>query len=233
MNTMMKKLTAIAIAAAMTISAGTGIKAEAHALDDSAYTQIEGTMMYVSPDAAENTAVHVREYLSIPQGILASLTADNCKVYLETMAEQGGYYVTAKGVAAGVNYGNAYRVSGRDRRQILAITRTNYIDVLSDYDLKDNQTMLHEVGHYVDHNAFGGWETNGDYFVGSSTERWQALHAACAGTIGALSPESAVNVYNAQEMFATSFAWYVDDPQVLRNACPDVYTYMEEVVASF
>lgn len=223
-----------AMISAVALTACTRVTVDAHTLDESAFTRVEGTMMYVSAGASANTALHLEEYYAVPENILASLVSDNCKIYLDTMEEEGGYLITSNGTAAaGLYRGSAYMVMSSDRRQIRSITKENTIDALSDVDAQSRQIMLHEIGHYVDDNAFGGWEANASRHAASGTEAWQALYTAHAGHVGAMSALSGVNVYNPAEMFATSFAWYISDPASLLTACPEVYAYIEEVVASF
>lgn len=234
---MMKRMmnTAAAMMAVVGMMVGSDLTVQAHTLDDSAFVPVEGTMMSVSAGASENVGVHLAEYQSIPENILVRLTADHCRIYIDTFEEEGGYLdreIDPNSRAVGVFSGSVHAGYKSVGRKNWAVIEANYIDVLSGEGAESNTTLYHEVGHYVDDSAFGGWSEHGEYGIASSTERWQALYAANAAVIGGLSRGSAVNVYSACECFATSFAWYIHDPQTLLNASPEVYAYIEEVVAS-
>lgn len=236
MTEMTKKfrIAAVTMAAVGTIalSSLSVCTAYARTLSDDSFTQVAGTMLYVSPQAAATQSVQIAEYQALPQIVIDRLTARNCKIYVETMAEEGGY-LPGNGAVAGKFHNGSFTVSAADHRQILGITEANSIDLLADPDAQmQGLVFIHEVGHFVDANAYGGWEANAVHHVASSKTEWQSIYAQEGAAIGSLSSLASVNVYSAKEAFATAFAHYVLTPDALQAACPATYAYMERSIAS-
>lgn len=222
----------LAAVAAIAVSPLAALVTYAFALPQENYTRIEGTMLYVSPQAAATQSVQIGEYQALPQVVVDRLIARGCKIYVETMAENGGY-LQGGGAVAGKFRSGSFTVSSANRRQILGISEPNSIEILSDADARTSGLVfIHEVGHFVDSNAYGGWEANAMTHIASSKEEWQAIYAAEKAAIGTLSSLAAVNVYSAPEAFATAFAHYVLTPDALQKVCPATYAYMEQVVAT-
>lgn len=206
---------AAAILAVMLAFAGVATPVSAHTLDDSQFTQIPGTMLYVSPGAARNADIHVEEYMSVPINVLTRLVSSNCRIYVDTFMEEGAMSSgtsTPRGTAVvGMFYGT-------------------YIDILSEFDVGEQMNLIHEIGHFVDYSSLGGYEATGQAFPASSTEEWQSIWQSEWAAVAALSTGSSVNTYNATEYFATAFAWYVKDPIRLVSVAPRTYAYVNAMV---
>lgn len=230
------KIAAATLAAVAAIAASplAALVTYAFALPEESYTQVPGTMLYVSPEAAPLQAAQIEEYQALPQAVLAMLAEKDCRIYAETTAEKGDYsYITGSSAAVGVYSTGRIRYSSADHRQIVGIITPNSIEFLADEDIHQNGlVMIHEIGHFVDCNAYGGWAQNAMHYVASATPTWQAIYAQDAAAIGTLSRIAAANIYNNRETFAMAFAHYILTPDALRAASPAAYAYMEEVVAS-
>lgn len=210
------RITGVILAAVLTLTV-TAMPAEAHTLADNQYTQIPGTMLYLSSGAAVNSDTHVQEYMSIPINVLTRLVSADCRIYIDTYAEEGamssGTSIPKGTVVVGMFYGT-------------------YIDILSEYDIGEQMNLIHEIGHFVDYSAYGGYSVTGQSFSASSTSEWKTIWESEWAGVAALSTGSSVNTYNTTEYFATAFAWYVRDPARLQGAAPRTYAYVDAVVQS-
>lgn len=208
------RIAGVILAAVLALS-GTVLPVSAHTLPDKNFTQIEGTMLFVSPGAARNVETHYQEYWSVPTNVLARLVASNCRIYIDTYAEEGStsndVNVPAGTAIVGMFYGT-------------------YIDILSEFDVGERMNLIHEIGHFVDYSSLGGYAATGQPFPASSTTEWQTIWRSESAAVTTLSKVSAVNTYNTTEYFATVFAWYVKDPALLQRVAPQSYGYMDALV---
>lgn len=191
------------------------VPASAHTLAETQFTQVPGTMLYVSNGASANAAIHVQEYLSVPINVLTKLVSANCKIYLDTTAEDTGV-TTGSAIPTGT--------------YVAGMFYGTYIDILSDLDVTEQMNMIHEIGHFVDYNSLGGYKATKQAFPASSTAQWQTIWQAEGPVVATLSLTSSVNAYNATEYFATAFAWYVKNPAVLAKVAPQSYAYVDSMV---
>lgn len=193
------------------------ISTSAHTLSEDKFAQVEGTMLYVSEGASVNVDTHVNEYLSMPENVRVKLASEGCKIYLDTTTEEGGYLTYGK-------YTSSSRVAG--------LFYGNYIDILSDRDIITGQNLIHEVGHFVDNNSYGGMPVCGTYYAGSSAAEWLSIWVTESAAISSLSSMSRNNSYNHREGFATTYALYVTSPDALKEAAPQAYSYIEKCLAT-
>lgn len=193
---------------------------------DSYYTQIPGTMLYVTQGAAANAATHTATYCQIPFNILVKMTADNCKIYLDTLAEEGSYI---GGVASGAYTQTQYKIVGKTLTPIAP----SYVEIISDYSVAHkDMSLVHEIGHYVDDKAFGGPTTATVYQLASTQPTWTDIYTRNAAAVASMGKEAAANAYDPAECFAEAFAWYVKAPATLQKAAPEVFNYIAAAVAS-
>lgn len=224
-------LAAVTAATVVTMALAPGLDAQASVLPATSYTQIAGTMLYVSPESSQAYTSQLATYQLIPYDILVSLVQKDCRIYLATSSESGGYL---DGEAYGLYNNGSFAALASDMRQITRIITPNSIDVLSDYDTAfSGLVLLHEVGHFIDDNAWGGWSTHARREIASTMPQWQTIYAKDAAALGTLSDIAAICTYSADQCFATTFAHYLLTPAQLQAASPDAYAYMAAVVASF
>lgn len=224
-------LAAVTAATVVTMALAPGLDAQASVLPATTYTQIAGTMLYVSPESSQAYTSQLATYQLIPYDILVSLVQKDCRIYLATSSESGGYL---DGEAYGLYNNGSFAALASDMRQITRIITPNSIDVLSDYDTAfSGLVLLHEVGHFVDDNAWGGWSTHARREIASTMPQWQTIYAKDAAALGTLSDIAAICTYSADQCFATTFAHYLLTPAQLQAASPDAYAYTAAVVASF
>lgn len=238
---MFKNFKARAAAIMLAVSAMTFLPASANAATTSerpavTYTQIDGTMLYASPESLSDCTTQIAEYQAVPFGILKELVSMNCRIYLFTTNENGGFiYDAGVGDATGEYYAGAYMVAKTTPAKIVSCVNPAYIEILSDYDASANQTtVLHEIGHFVDSRALGGWENAGcNVNVASSTKEWTDIVAKDGKALGKLSDVAAIITDSPSQMFAEVFAHYIKNPERVKKISPSAYTYMESIVTTF
>lgn len=228
------KITAVALALAVTIP-GSG---SAYAITQPTinYTQIEGTMLYASGETMKDYSVQVLAYQKVPYNILKKLVEKDCKIYLFTTNENGGNDLPGEVFASACGHfiPGTFSVKKSDPRKIVAINEKNYIEVLSDYDNElGGGVTVHEIGHFVDNNAFGGWETHAKAGIASGTDEWKTIYNKDLKALSGLSVIAPITASIASECFTETFGCYILHPDRLMKASPDAYAYMEKVVASF
>lgn len=232
-----KAVTFALVMAAAVFSPASGSAAYAAEYPTINYTQIEGTMLYVSDETTTNCPTEITAYGKVPYVIRKKLTDEGCKIYLFTNNEIGGNYIGGGDVdldVSGKFVPGAFRVAVSDRRQIVKIDEPNYIVALSDVDARRNGVVvIHEIGHFVDNHAFGGWAEHAQIYIASSSKEWQTIYANDKAVLGSFSAVADANTRRASECFAETFAYYVLYPDLLKSVSPDAYSYMDKVVASF
>lgn len=207
----------IAVLAAMQTIAGFS-PVLAHGLADNRYTQTGDTMLYLSADAKKSESDLLATYQKIPFDVQVQLAEDDCRIYVCSASENGGF-LSAPDLPAGAYTGMYTEGSAQ------------YIDLLSDYAVTGPYRLWHEVGHYVSRNG------NMDLYNLSGrlaqTSAWVNIYAAEAGGIGLYSAYAARNVYSAEECFATAFSLYIGSPDSLKKLAPSAYEYIEDVLDGY
>lgn len=227
-----KFIAALLVAASLAPVASSGLDVYAAQHPSVNYTQVEGTMLYASDETTTDCPVQISTYEKIPYSIREKITEQGCNIYLYTTNENGGGYIG--GDADGQFIPGVFGVLASDPRVITTIVDPNRMVILSDWDTYYNGAVLaHEVGHFVDNHAFGGWAVHAKTFIVSTSSEWQSIYEKDKPSLGSFSASAKHNSYCSSECFAETFAIYIVYPELLKNACPDAYNYIEKVVASF
>lgn len=195
---------------------------------DSAYTKVEGTVIY----AASGTDVKdIKTALSgwdlLPEGVRGKLLEYDMRIYLSDTAcadigiQYGGY-------AYGLKY-----TANAATLEITNITRNAYCIIGTRGDIEG--TVLHEIGHLLD---FGIAIMEEKVYSASNcrisdSEEWQQICAADGAKIAAIDSQTAANSYSAKELFAEVFRLAFQNPVELNAVSPEAYDFVMEMVDKY
>lgn len=233
------------VAGTFIFSFSNGMAGECHNLPDSSYAPVAGTALMRGAGVSDASAINdIQAYQMLPVNIQNMLVANHISIY--EINPSTGDAINAEipsaaginGKVAGVARAPEYKIlKYRDGRRVVNVAKYGYIDLDTAAEAKYGEdkliSLLHEVGHQIDHLYLGGYPAVGSYFVASSQVEWQTIYAAEKNKLASYSAASACNVYTAAEMFAESAGIYFANPTWLQNNCPFTFAYMAKVVGSF
>ncbi len=198
------------------------------------YTQYPGVPIYYDENVTENETQAVAEaYLMLPNNIKEMLF-DNCVNFYVEDYQNVNQARTTKGstrVAFVTNAIYAKKSTGEIRKVSNAFVT---VGVHNPKVTPQNLTfgVLHEVGHVIDAVYAGGYPITQSIFNVTPSADWQNIYPSELDALFTLLPSQGVS--NAsQEVFAHAFALYILKNEELRQSCPGIYAYVENIVNSF
>ena len=195
---------------------------------ETAYTQVEGTMIYAeSGTTEEQIAASVSGWSLLPESVRSKLAEYGMKVYLSetacsTIGEQYGGYT----------YGLKYKANAATL-EITTITQNAYCIIGTKGDIEG--TVLHEVAHLLD---FGiAIMEEGVYSASncriSDSEEWQKICEKDGAKIATIDSQTAANSYSSKELFAEAFRLAFQDPEELKSVSQEAYDFVQRMVKKY
>ncbi len=188
--------------------------------------------VYADPGLNETeTMVAVHALKLVDPVVLQSVVNDGAKIYL---VKEGGPFSEREDGREVWGLATLPKAIYSRKLNLIALYLPGKVEARADLSgIECRQTVIHEVGHYVDFLYKGGMLKTGEECGASSTPEWAKIHADESERIGTMTELAGLNVYSLSESFATAFALYWLYPERFRNECPEAATYMDHVVATF
>ena len=209
---------------------------QAHETDASAFLPAsDRTLIFKTADVPDEAVSYAQAtYDTLPDILKTKLQEDNVAIYLISEQTEQLYsdaYGTRTKCVGLSNAGVVTRTYLDDQYTGFYLSAYPYMDIDSDHLLlTKGRTVLHEVGHTVDMDA---WIHTGTYARFSDTPEFQDMFARYQQVVGGYSSMSSVNVYNPTEFFAESFLVAESDPMWLAQRCPDLYNYLQNCIIQY
>lgn len=184
------------------------IKSQAANRND--YKEIEGTILRASIQTDENLIQkEVEIYNRLPKVVKDMLVENNIFYILideNIDATDSGHN--------GTTYFSSYTL-----KDVWSEGRLNK-------DIKLNgDIMIHEIGHVLDTFLY-----DKNNCLMSSTNEWVSLYNANKNIIKDFGGFSKWEVGNSEEAFCEAFAHFINNPQMVKEKTPDVYTFFELLI---
>lgn len=236
---MFKKIRSILLMAGMATVLYTGsITGECHTLPESSFAQVEGTILKRGQGVSDAGVTNdIQALQKLPVSILNTMIANGIYIYeVDTINDVNGGSLSKGVVTDGMAMAPKYQFVMQNGQYVAQLVSPGYIDILSNKvtTWADSQsTLLHEIGHQLDHLYLGCVPATNTYCNASRQQEWQEIYAAEKNAIASYSKSAACNVYTACEAFAEATSVYFMDPAWLQKNCPLSYAYAEKVVSWF
>lgn len=227
---MLKKTIAIFIAALTIVTSA--IPAMANNVSPDAFFNIGGCMYATANTTAEQRDTAVRAFNMLPENIREGLLTEDCHINIFSRVDDNTMNPNHQAITMFPSFvtwddGFGNVVAAEQQGEY-------YIDIDAAKIMRENgQSILHEVGHFVDGTYDGGFMKTLSTSNVSGVEHFQELYDSEKDALATIGKSSKYNVYSAKEFWAEGFACYILYPEKVRELCPRLAGAVEFVINTY